>query len=76
MTIDEALWQDPERCSGAVCFRGTRIMVSILLDSLSVEGGFEAFVENYPDVSLDQIQAVLDFTQGALDARFTQRIAA
>lgn len=76
MTIEDALWQDPERCSGAVCFRGTRIMASILFDNLDYAGGFEAFLENYPDVTLEQVRTVLDYAQGAIDARFAQRIAA
>ena len=76
MTLDEALWQDPARCSGAVCFRDTRIMVSILFDSLNYPGGYELFLENYPDVPPEKIQAVLDFAQNALDLRFAQPVAA
>lgn len=76
MTIEEALWQDPERCSGAVCFRGTRIMVSILFDSLGAKEGLPSFMENYPDVTEEQVQAVLDYSRKSLDDRFLPRIAA
>lgn len=76
MTLDEALWQDPARCSGAVCFRNTRIMVSILFDNLNHPGGYELFLENYPDVTPDMVQAVLDYAETAIDRRFALPVAA
>lgn len=59
MTLEEALWQDDDRMSGAVCFRGTRIPVSILFDCLAGDG-LDWFREGWPDVSEEQIQTVLD----------------
>ena len=58
MTRDEAIWQDAERVSGAVCFRGTRIPISILYDYLEVDN-LEGFLEGYPDVTPDMVEAVI-----------------
>jgi uncharacterized protein (DUF433 family) len=59
MSISESLWQDPNRMSGAVCFRNTRIPVSILFDYLE-EGQFEEFYRGYPDVTKEQVHAVIE----------------
>ena len=55
------LTEDPEVMSGLMCFCGTRIPVSILLDNLHDGVTLEEFREGYPDVSDDQIQAVRDY---------------
>lgn len=75
MTIEEALWQDDDRVSGAVCFRDTRIPVSILFDYLEA-GEIQEFYENYPDVSESQVHAVLEGSQDMLKERFALRAAA
>ena len=49
MTLEEALWQDLERMSGTVCFRGTRITVSILFDYLQL-GDLVDFFDGGPEV--------------------------
>ena len=75
MSLDEALWQDSERVSGALCFRGTRIPVSILFDYLRADG-IEEFFAGYPDVTPEQVEAVLDDSQVGLQERFAVRVAA
>ena len=35
MTVDEAVWVDPGRMSGAPCFRGSRLPVQQLFDWLA-----------------------------------------
>lgn len=59
MTLDEALWQDPDRVSGAICFRDTRVPLAILFDYLEADG-VPCFLENYPNVRMEQVRAVLD----------------
>jgi uncharacterized protein (DUF433 family) len=53
--LEEVVWIDPERMSGAPCFRGTRIPVQMLVDHLA--GGFslDEFLETVP--SLERLQA-------------------
>jgi uncharacterized protein (DUF433 family) len=62
MKIEEALWQDCDRLSGAVCFRGTRVPVSILFEYLEA-GRLDEFFLGYPNVRNDQVKAVLDASQ-------------
>jgi uncharacterized protein (DUF433 family) len=62
MNISEALWQDANRMSGAVCFRDTRIPVSILFDYIE-KGQLAEFLRGYPDVSQEQVHAVLEASQ-------------
>jgi uncharacterized protein (DUF433 family) len=69
MSLDEALWQDDGRMSGAVCFRNTRIPVSILLDYLEV-GQLDEFTRRYPDVSSEQVHAVIAASQSLIDGHF------
>jgi uncharacterized protein (DUF433 family) len=58
--LDAAVWVNPDRMSGAPCFRGTRVPVQSLIDLL--EGGetIGQFLELYPDVSQEQVMTVLD----------------
>jgi uncharacterized protein (DUF433 family) len=55
MTLDEALWKDTKRVSGAVCFRGTRIPVSILFDYIEA-GELDRFYEGFPDVTRSRLK--------------------
>ena len=41
---------DPGVCHGAPCFKGTRVMVSVVLDNLAAGGGAEAILWNYPSL--------------------------
>lgn len=59
LKLAEALWQDKERMSGAVCFRGTRVPVSILFEHLEADR-MDEFYRGYPNASRDQVHAVLE----------------
>ena len=58
MTLEEALWQDPERMSGAVCFRNSRVPVSIFFEYLQA-GHLDEFFDGYPGVTKEQAEAVI-----------------
>ncbi len=64
--LDEAIWVDPQRMSGAPCFRGTRVPVQSLIDFL--EGGetIDEFLKLYPSVTRQQVLTVLDFANHQL----------
>ena len=59
--LDQAVWVNPQRMSGTPCFRGTRVPVQSLIDSL--EGGetIDRFLELYPSISREQVLSILDF---------------
>lgn len=65
--LDAVVWQDPARMNGALCFAGTRVLVSVLLDY--VEGGYALadFLDGFPTVERWQAEAALEYAaQGAL----------
>jgi len=67
MKLEEALWQDNERMSGAVCFRGTRIPVEFVFDHLEA-GSIDEFYEDFPDVTPEQVHAVVSASKELVQA--------
>ncbi|MCY2951588.1 MAG: DUF433 domain-containing protein [Planctomycetota bacterium] len=49
---------DPAICHGRACMRGTRVMVSVILDNLAARETPEAIAAAY-HVELDDVQAAL-----------------
>ena len=52
---------DPEVCHGKPCIRGTRIMVSIILDNLADGLSPDEIVEEYPPLTPDDIWAAISY---------------
>jgi uncharacterized protein (DUF433 family) len=52
---------DPNICHGKVCIKGTRIMVSVILDNLAAGISAEAVLQSYPTLKPDDIQAALSY---------------
>jgi uncharacterized protein (DUF433 family) len=51
---------DPEKLGGTPVFRGTRVPIQNLFDSLEEGESVEQFLEQYPTVSREQLLAVLE----------------
>lgn len=59
-------WQDyivvdPEICHGQACFRGTRVMVSVVLDNLAAGMGSEEILTSYPSLPREAISAAIAY---------------
>jgi len=52
---------DPKTCHGKPCIKGTRIMVSIILDYLHAGESREEILRQYPTLSLADIDAALGY---------------
>ena len=50
---------DPSICHGKVCIKGTRIMVSVVLENLAAGESVEAILRSYPTLEAEDIQAAL-----------------
>lgn len=74
MTLDQAVWRSPNRVSGALCFRGTRVPVRTLFDHLQA-GELEAFFEDFPDVSREAVRAVLEASARSLETNYREPAA-
>ena len=52
---------DPPICHGKPCIKGTRIMVSVILDNLAEGSTAQEIIEDYPPLVLEDIQAALGY---------------
>ncbi len=55
LTVDSAV------CHGKACIKGTRIMVSVVLDNLAAGLSFEEMVKSYPGLSPEAVQAAIAY---------------
>ena len=51
---------DPNVCHGKACIKGTRVMVSVILDNLAAGESHEAIIRGY-NVTEEDIQAALHY---------------
>jgi len=52
--------KDPARLGGEPVFRGTRVPVKSLFDHLSAGDSLETFLDDFPGVTREQVQAVVE----------------
>ncbi len=52
---------DAQVCHGKPCIRGTRIMVSVVLDYLKAGETIETILRQYPTLAADDIRAALSY---------------
>jgi uncharacterized protein (DUF433 family) len=52
---------DPDICHGKACIKGTRIMVSIILDNLAAGEDVGTILRSYPTLRAEDIQAALQY---------------
>ncbi len=61
------------RLSGALVFRGTRIPVSVVFENLEDGLSLQEITDLYDGLTLEQVQAVIDFARRSLEAHTTVR---
>jgi uncharacterized protein (DUF433 family) len=62
-----AVERQPGKVSGAWVFKGTRVPVRALFENLQGGARVEDFLEWFPGVTRDQVDAVLKLTEQSLD---------
>ncbi len=55
---------DPAICRGRACVRGTRVLVSVVLDNLADGETVDAIVRAYPPVTAEDVAACLAYAAG------------
>jgi uncharacterized protein (DUF433 family) len=50
---------DPNVCHGKACIKGTRIMVSVILDNLAASLTSDEIMQSYPSLGREDIQAAM-----------------
>ena len=61
MNWRERITVDPLVCHGKACVKGTRIIVSIILDNLAEGVSEEEILKSYPSLSPNDIKAAIAY---------------
>ena len=69
---------DPAICHGKACIRGTRIMVSVILDNIAAGVSRPEILASYPSLRPEDIHAALSYAaelarEGAVDLPLEHR---
>lgn len=57
----EHITSDPKFCHGKVCVRGTRVMVSVVLDNLAAGRTVDQILHSYPSLSAEDVRAAVAY---------------
>jgi uncharacterized protein (DUF433 family) len=60
-TWQEFLSSNPQVCGGEICATGTRIPVTVILDSLAEGATKDEILASYPSLRVDHIDAALAY---------------
>lgn len=52
---------DPHICHGQACIKGTRVMVSVILDNLADGLDIQETIKSYPSLSKDAVRAAINY---------------
>ena len=52
---------DPAVCHGKACFKGTRVMVSVVLDNLAAGQTCDEIVQLYPSLTSEDVAAAVAY---------------
>jgi uncharacterized protein (DUF433 family) len=69
MTWREHIQSDPAVCHGKACIKGTRVMLSVILDSLAAGLTTAEVLGRYPGLREEQVGAALAYASGLLRER-------
>ena len=61
MSYLDRIASDPAICHGKACIKGTRVMVSVILDNLAAGVADEVILRNYPSLKPEDIRAALEY---------------
>jgi uncharacterized protein (DUF433 family) len=70
MNLLEQISVDPLICHGKACIKGTRVMVSIILDNLAAGVSSGEILKSYPTLNPDDIKAALAYGAELAKERF------
>jgi len=61
MNWDDYITVDPKICHGNACIKGTRIMVSAVLDNLAAGLSVEEILSSYPSLTRESVLAAISY---------------
>lgn len=57
----DRITSDPNVCHGKACIKGTRVMVSVILDNLAAGLSAGEVVTSYPSLTPDDVRAAIAY---------------
>ena len=66
-SVNERISINPTVCHGKPVIKGTRVLVSTLLGALAGGDSVESVLEDYPNVTREDIEAALEFASELSD---------
>ena len=70
MDWKERISVDPQVCHGKACIKGSRVMVSVILDNLADGENSENILKSYPSLKQGDIQAAISYAAELARERF------
>jgi uncharacterized protein (DUF433 family) len=61
MNWSERIMVEPNVCHGKACIRGTRVMVSVILDNLAAGLSSAEIIRSYPSLQPDDVTAAVAY---------------
>ena len=61
MNWQDHILVDPHVCHGKACIKGTRILVSVVLDNLAAGQTPEEIVTSYPSLTTEDVRATMAY---------------
>jgi uncharacterized protein (DUF433 family) len=61
MDLLDRISVDPQICHGKACIKGTRIMVTVILDNLAAGINPEEILKSYPTLCPEDIKAAISY---------------
>ncbi|BCW97054.1 MAG: DUF433 domain-containing protein [Fimbriimonadales bacterium] len=68
-SLQELVWISPDRLSGALCFRGTRVPISLLFEYLEAGESLDEFLRGFPTVRREQAVGILQWAAECLKVK-------
>ena len=61
MNWQEHITVDPTICHGNACIKGTRVMVSVVMDNLAAGFTVNEIIQSYPSLSRETVQSAIAY---------------
>ena len=61
MSWQDRIAVDPQVCHGKACIKGTRVMVSVVLDNLAAGVSRDEILSSYPSLTGEDIEASIAY---------------
>jgi uncharacterized protein (DUF433 family) len=75
MVIEERIEIDPKICHGKPRIKGTRIIISIILEWLEAGKTFEEIMDAYPELSKEDISATVRYARKFIEEKKSASIS-